>query len=569
MISSRNSVFRSIAMIRIVCVILCVSGYTSAWCQDISSFKGAKALKVSGSIHAGLFSMQSSDSSVPPVGYQSGINLNFSIFQNFNIPLSLSYSNRSSDFQTATFRRLGISPSYKWLKIHAGYRSYVLNQFLLSGKTIVGGGLELSPKKFHFLAFAGKVDDPYSIGNDYIFEQSLNEILYQRWMYGVKLGFGPEKNRIAISALKTTDKADVKNDSLSRLGLTPRENLALSLDMNNTLFKIVNFQLLVATSAMTSDRFGRPVETNETGQKWIENLSFLTSVNESTRWSFAGRAALSVRIKNINVGLKYENTQPHYAVLGVSFIQNNFENYLIDLNGVLFKKLSFFSSFGINNVNKAGFTGKPQKRTAISANLNWPISKKMSLSGTYTNFVQKPQAQLEQVLDTFAITANNVGYNFGIDYKIGGLKSKRSLTLYYSDMTFDILGFEKVVSTNQSSNVALNYKYNPKDKWNYGAGFQYNINQLSASTNTRRYGLLAHIQKTFKSSFNIRIDGGYRLNQTNESKDGRVINYGASLSYTLAKKHRLSLAFSQIHRQTTILQSKDVSNFRTNYIYSF
>lgn len=562
-----NKINKLIHLISVVILLFFQNNVSFA--QNLESFKTAKPFVATGSVFVNAFNINNANSSIPSFGYSTGINLNFSIYENFNIPLSLSYSNRGTEFNTVSFKRLGISPIYKWVKVHAGYRSYLLNQFLLSGKTIIGGGIELTPKKFHCLVFAGKVDDPYSIGNDYIFSESLNQLFYKRWMYGGKISFGPSSNRISISGVRTYDKSIPKSDTLVALGITPRDNFALALELNTTFFKILTFEATVATSALTSDRKGKPVNTDENTEKWINNLSFLLDVNQTTRWGFAGNAKLGLQLNTFRIGLKYENTQPHYTVLGVSFIQNNFENYLIDLSGTLFKKLNIYTSFGLNYVNKTGFTGKPQRRTVINANINWPVTNTLTLNGNYTNFVQKPQPTFEQVLDTFAITANNIGYNVGVNYKIGDKKSPHSINAYYTDMSFDILGFDKILSANNNKNTSLTYKYNMKDKLNYGGGLQYNTNLLSESITTVRYGLLGHIQKNFKNNISLKLDGGFRINKTNNLSDGNVINYGISANYSIIKKHRLAFSFNQIHRNTTLLNSKKLSNLRANYYYSF
>ena len=55
-----------------------------------------------------------------------------SIFNSFTIPLSFTYSEQDRSFRQP-FNQFGMSPYYKWITIHAGYRNINYSQFTLAG----------------------------------------------------------------------------------------------------------------------------------------------------------------------------------------------------------------------------------------------------------------------------------------------------------------------------------------------------------------------------------------------------------------------------------------------------
>src|SRR5689334_20763279 len=76
-------------------------------------------------------------------------------FYGWQIPFSIIIGKQQSSF-TQPFNQFGMSPSYKWITIHAGYRNLNFSPFTLAGYTFLGGGVELTPGKFRFAAMYGQ-----------------------------------------------------------------------------------------------------------------------------------------------------------------------------------------------------------------------------------------------------------------------------------------------------------------------------------------------------------------------------------------------------------------------------
>ena len=59
--------------------------------------------------------------------------------------------------------RYGANPSYKWAKLHLGWRTLNFGQFTLGGQQILGGGAELTPGKWRFGATTGVTNHPLQL----------------------------------------------------------------------------------------------------------------------------------------------------------------------------------------------------------------------------------------------------------------------------------------------------------------------------------------------------------------------------------------------------------------------
>ena len=126
--------------------------------QDLTNIKDLKPFSIEGNI--GLNSSYYNNfGTIPnrqtPFGF--GINANATIsLYGISMPFSFNwYSNEKAGFNQP-FNQFGISPTYKWLTLHLGYRNVSFSEYTLNGYTFLGVGLEARPGKFRFGASYGK-----------------------------------------------------------------------------------------------------------------------------------------------------------------------------------------------------------------------------------------------------------------------------------------------------------------------------------------------------------------------------------------------------------------------------
>lgn len=540
------------------------------FCQDLTTIKSASPVKVTGSFYS-AFNYTFSDASIPPAGFNTGINVNFNFYNAINIPLSFAYSNYGSSVNTISFNRFGISPSYKSLKIHAGHRSYVLSPYLMSGLTVLGGGIELNPKKFYLLAFYGKINDPYFVGNDVLTLRNGEFDFFNRNTYGLKIGFGKSTNRVSLALFHAKDDLLTGSiDTLTKYNINGKENIGIGVDLTQQFFNIITLSGNAAVSILTNDLNGEAIrDTNAT--EWIERTSFLTTINQSSRVGFAYDGKLSFRIKSFMVGVKYQHIDPFYSTLGINYLQTNFDNYLLDMNGSLFKgKLNLSSNIGLQYVNKSGYTGLPQKRIVANVNANLNVTKALNLNTNYSNIVQNTNPNVQELNDSLLLTINNVGWNGTLSYKMGKEKVKpHTLSFNASSTAFDVLNNESITQSSINNNYNLNYRYQLKNNWSFGGGLQYFVSENNLSPSVKRSGFLLNAGKKINESLNFRVNTSFRTNQTQNNKDGYILNGNVVLTYQIKKKHNISFNTTQLIRKTTLLAAKNETRLRINYNYNF
>ncbi|HRN71966.1 MAG TPA: hypothetical protein PLM81_02480 [Ginsengibacter sp.] len=109
--------------------------------QDLANLKDQKPFHLSGSIGAGTDYYSSNEPYMTrdPFSWNLNGNLTASIY-GFSIPLSFVVNQYSTSY-TTPFTQFGMSPTYKWLTVHLGYRSMSLNPFVFDGQSFVGGGI--------------------------------------------------------------------------------------------------------------------------------------------------------------------------------------------------------------------------------------------------------------------------------------------------------------------------------------------------------------------------------------------------------------------------------------------
>jgi hypothetical protein len=535
-------------------------------CQDLTNIKKEKWSSFSGFLSGST--NYSTINSRTPFGYNVNLGLNWKI-KGFNLPVNLSYGVNGFGASSLNLRRLGFSPSYKNLTLHVGYRSFQLNNYLLMGKTIIGGGIEWQPKKFGILAFYGKFNDLYSSGNDYyLLDESIQT--YDRWIAGGKLRFGTERNHFGLGGMKIfEDPLSGSFDSLKRIGITAKENFGLNSEVTFLLFKKIQVEASLTSSIVTNNSEGQDFETSEANQKLIKTFEPLLKVNQTSRIGFAYQGSISFPVAKLRLGMKYEAVDRHFYSLGSSFIQSNYENISANLSGPVGRRIGISLSAGQQKVHKTGYTGLPSTRLILNANINYQVTDRFSLNGGYNNNQQNSNPVVEEIQDSIRVKINNQGWHGSAIYSFGQKDKMHRLTCNVSSFQFEILNSDTLQTSNNSDNYVLNYQYIPKNKWHFGGGINMQRTNVNFELPTQRFGVMTNISKSVKGGFSLKFDAGFKLNYTRNESDGFVINAGSNLTYPVLKKHKITFGIQYFDRQTKILDARRGINIRLSYHYSF
>ena len=118
---------------------------TDSFAQDLSNIDKKNPVKVTGGISATqtFYYAQGIQNRRDPYYWMLNANLNVDIL-GLNIPFSATQSEQNRSY-TQPFNTYGISPRYKSVTAHMGYRSLPFSNYTLGGNMFLGAGVEIAP----------------------------------------------------------------------------------------------------------------------------------------------------------------------------------------------------------------------------------------------------------------------------------------------------------------------------------------------------------------------------------------------------------------------------------------
>src|SRR4051812_8689127 len=129
--------FRLLTLQSLIAVLLLIPSIKGS-SQQLDNLSGQKPVTVSGNVD--LRGIAYSASGIParrkPFSYILSGNTNIG-FYGFDIPLSFTVSEQDRSF-SQPFNQFGLSPRYKWLTLHFGYRNLSFSPYTLDGYTMLG-----------------------------------------------------------------------------------------------------------------------------------------------------------------------------------------------------------------------------------------------------------------------------------------------------------------------------------------------------------------------------------------------------------------------------------------------
>jgi hypothetical protein len=404
--------------------------------QDLENLKDQKPVSISGSINASLqsYSTTRERASRQPFIWTLSGNPTLNIY-GITLPFSFVLSRKNEDFRQP-FNQFGLSPYYKWLTLHFGYRSLSFSQFSLNGHIFNGVGAEANPGNWRLGFMYGRLLKPIDPDPDALVPIRPT---YKRKGYSVKVGYGTPSNYVDLILLKGWDIPNSIERPTDSVSINPQENVVLALKTQQRLFQRISFNLDVGLSGWTSNLFAEGLPREDIPLADI--IANLMTINYSTQFLTAGRASLSARIAQVNLKLQYQRIEPDYQTMGAYFFNNDLENITISPSWSMFKrKVRINASAGWQRNNLFDDKVNQTNRRVGSFQMSFTPSRKISASVSYTNFQVNQQRldvirrdvidslQLQQFSNNLSV---NINYNFGDDdrrYNINAGLNNQSMT---------------------------------------------------------------------------------------------------------------------------------------------
>lgn len=534
--------------------------------QEKLTFSGGISLGGEGYSVTGISNRRS------PLSYY--INGRFSLsYKGVAIPVSISYRDAQFSYDY-NFNRLGIAPSYKWIKLYLGWNTMNFSQYTLSGRAFYGVGLALTPGNFQLSALKGKIQNLLAIKDTLVNGANLIPA-YERELWGVKIGFAKEKNKfelIVMNIKDDTESFEYDKEYTSAYGyqvLTPKENLIIGINGGVSLYKIVDLYFNTAASAFTADK-------NDTllinyGTEVPSFISDIFKANSSTRLSFAGDAGISIRIKTQKFGFKYRRVDPFYTTLASNFFMNDVQQYTFQTNLNFWnKKIQLDGNLGLEQNNLTQLRLSTSNRVISSIGLNYNYKESWFATVRFTNFQTESENQILNLQDTLRFVSTTREYSSVLSYMMPNNTWKKSFTIHGYYNTVRDLSVEKQIGDIKVFSLQVNTTigWKPRDI-NLTPSILFNSYDYS-NINQKRIGGGLRIQKSFlKKKVIASINGQHSLNLIDQKKDGTVSYIQLSSQYKIDKKNSINLQASFRSSKSLINSSFDEFRLLVRYGIQF
>jgi len=517
---------------------------------DIEKLPKAKSLGWSGSVGANtnFYNTTSAEKRSNPLSWNLNGNVNFNVYETFDLPFSFTVGKYQSTF-TKPYLQFGITPTYKWAKLHLGHRNITFNPYTLGGHTFLGAGVELNPKKWRFAAMYGRLRRAVEIDTTF---QSAQIPSFARIGFGAKIGYGTASNFIDVMYFSGKDQPASINgwknpNIIDKMGdantMLPGKNKVMGLSGKATIYKTLTVNADAGVSFLNTDI----TDVTKGSQAKIDFKKKLL---------IAGKGGIGYALKNMNLRFDYERIAPDYISFGSYFFDTDIENITFSPSGTLADgKLVYAISAGRQRNNLDKTKAEATQRFIANANISVNPTTKWGVDMNYNNFAIRQfsgtellndSVRIRQVNQTITLTPHftlakdtTASHTFSITANYNDVNDRNVVTRLYGNM--------------QAMMLAVNHT-SAFTKWgnSINTGINYNIIKMAFTENKQIGATMGYTQNFFKDVLNMTVGANYNKSYIDDVSDGTVVNGSASLGYSFAKRHSLSFAFNII--RTTSLQ---------------
>lgn len=529
-------------------------GANLATAQSLDQIGKGDAFSMSGGINANQVFYQANgvEDRRDPYNYFLSGNLNFNIY-GWSVPFSFSYSNQNSTFQQP-FNQYGLSPTYKWVTAHIGYRSMTFSKYTLSGHLFLGGGVDLAPgDKLKVSAMYGRLQKPVELDTT----RSNNTPAYKRMGGGLKVTYGGQDHSVDLVVFRASDDENSLETDPASAEVFPEENVVVSVGFQTKILKNLTLKGEAASSAITTDSRS---ENTIAGNIYDKLPGF--DPKTSSAYYKAMNGALQYGFANSTIGVAYERVDPGYRTLGAYYFNNNLENIaLTHTSKWMNKRLNLNVRAGLQRNNLDNKELSSMNRLSGAASVNFQINPRLMTNLNYSNFstivnFRTPEELLNQVtsydnLDTLNYRQIAQNSSLGVNYILGESKERRqNLNFNFAyQQTDDEQGGETQDTGTRFYNVNSAYSMNLQPQ-GLTLSISGNMNlSKSANSDNLIFGPGFSARKTLlQGQMSLMASLAYNNARVVGLSANSVTNLRAGVTYALLEKHQFSLNMTAVDR---------------------
>ena len=527
-----------------LCIILFLITTVALHAQSLSDLKNTKPFTVNGSL--GLNTSFYNASGIPDrqTPFALGVNANATLtVYGISMPFSFTwYSNEKAGFRQP-FNQFGISPTYRWLTLHLGYRNVSFSEFTLNGHTFLGAGLEARPGKFRLAAVYGKFNETSQY--DLLMADSIPKLTRLGW--AGKIGYGTEKTFVDISMLRIGDNKKNFIPSDDPQFPVPAQNMALGLTSRISLTSKLILNVDGSLSFLTSNS---SLGTSDTiNDRLMMLASNLISINPTSQRFSAIKTSLTYNFsKNVSSGFEYRRIDPGFQSMGSYFFNNDLE--LITFNqsvSLLESKFRARGSIGMQRDNLDGSKNSTSRRMIGSLSGNYAIDDNWAVDLSYNNYSTNQKA-VKNIVDN-SLMVFQVNHSLLLSPRF--MKASQSFAhLVMLNLNWMILNDKNSQTsdmTDTDTKVAmLMYSLGiVKQKINVSLGANYTKMVNQNYTNQLAGGTLGISSSLLKDKLTLNWNNAYMINKLN-GDSGIIFNTSLNSNYRFLPRHSVTLNWNLI-----------------------
>ncbi len=480
---------------------------------------------------------------------------------------------QNKTFSTPSYNITGISPKYKWITVHAGWRNMQFSPYTCAGINFLGGGLELQPETFPLRGklFYGRLQKviPYT---DTI-TSYMTAPAFARFGGAASVEIGTQKNNVGLIFFRAFDQENSLKSIPDTGTLKPQENMVLEVKTKQTVYEKITFAFSYAFSAYTRDmRMPTRVYDEYT---YADNFKFLFDPKESSFFSNAYDGYLDYAGNLFSIGISYKRIDPNYQSMGALYMTNDVEETQANFSTSLFKnKVNLSASGGIqrNNLEKALET--EEKRLISNVNLTYTATENLNFSANYANFNTSTSPAQMILFDSikFVQVTENYSVSASFSPKIGNLKHNFSLAVSQQGMNTINNEFSGLESTNNIvQTLSLNYQtLIPSWNLSVSSGISYNIQDMPEGKINAFAPMITLGKPLFNKKVRTSLSWTESLSKNLDGSTSNVHVLRLNISGKVWKKHNIGFNTNYMNRNvTTNGEAKKSGEWMSTLTYNY
>lgn len=491
-----------------------------------------------------------------------------------DMPFSFLFSNFENRYYQP-FNQYGISPRYKSLTVHAGYRNISFSPYTLAGYRMLGGGAEITPGKFRLGFMYGRLNrstaiDSAQLANPLAFRLSPT---YTRMAYAARIGIGSDMNYFDISYLKGWDK-ERSLEQKFRDSLAPAENHVLGLSWKISFLKHFSWQTDLGISHYTNDVHSDKIAPDSTYPKILRQLTKFLGSRISSQLLAAGETKISYTGRWLGLGVMYRRVDPDYKSMGAYFFQSDIQQLTIMPSFRLLKgRLLLNGNLGWQEDNLYRQKLSASRRFVGNANINYNPSQMFGANINFTNFGitrnplrTSPNDEIfKQVSRSFSIAPY---FNFINDNSVKNIQ----LVSSYQSLNSPVQTINTAPDQHTLFGSVIYSHTWLKQQVSVNASVNYNNTHMTAGDIGSYGGGLGASLPFLKNKLAFSTNATYNSNRFNSVSNGYTLNTDVGVRFRLLKQNSLQLMFNYLKNESkdqTVIQTFDEKTFRIGYGISF